>query len=221
MEFLSDVFSDTQLLLAWIIVAVFIMNALRWAPWKRFERSEQQHVFLGSCLAMTLLWSMQANVNDSLDFHLLAMTTFTLMFGWSLALLGSAVVVAAATLVGNAEFATYPVNYIVSGIMPASFTWLAWRLTQRYLPRHFFIYIFINAFFVGGFVAMLCGFSVAFLLSYTGSVSTEVLDMHYIPYFPLMFFPEAVLNGWLTTMLVSLRPEWISTFDDDLYINGK
>jgi uncharacterized membrane protein len=36
-----------------------------------------------------------------------------------------------------------------------------------------------------------------------------------------MFFPEGMLNGWIMTVLVAFRPDWVSSFDDRLYIHGK
>ena len=43
----------------------------------------------------------------------------------------------------------------------------------------------------------------------------------YVPLFPLMFFPEAVLNGMLMSILVAMRPQWVSSFDDRHYLDGK
>ena len=43
----------------------------------------------------------------------------------------------------------------------------------------------------------------------------------FMPFFPLMFFPEGMLNGWIMTVLVAFRPHWVSSFDDRLYIHGK
>ena len=42
-----------------------------------------------------------------------------------------------------------------------------------------------------------------------------------LPFFPLMFFPEGFINGWLMTVLVAFRPHWVYSFADEDYINGK
>jgi uncharacterized membrane protein len=36
-----------------------------------------------------------------------------------------------------------------------------------------------------------------------------------------MFLSEALINGMVMTMLVALRPEWVSSFSDDLYLKDK
>ncbi len=36
-----------------------------------------------------------------------------------------------------------------------------------------------------------------------------------------MFFPEAMLNGWIITILVILKPAWVFTFSDEDYLHGK
>jgi uncharacterized membrane protein len=43
----------------------------------------------------------------------------------------------------------------------------------------------------------------------------------YLPYIPLIIFPEAVLNGMLMTVFVVIRPEWVRSFDDEFYIVGR
>jgi uncharacterized membrane protein len=32
---------------------------------------------------------------------------------------------------------------------------------------------------------------------------------------------EAILNGWLPTVLVAFKPRWVYSFSDDQYIRGK
>ena len=36
-----------------------------------------------------------------------------------------------------------------------------------------------------------------------------------------MFFPEAVLNGWVMSVLVGFKPEWVRSFRDEEYLDGK
>jgi uncharacterized membrane protein len=33
-----------------------------------------------------------------------------------------------------------------------------------------------------------------------------------------MFFPEAFVNGFVMSVMVGLRPEWVVSFDDDEYL---
>jgi len=42
-----------------------------------------------------------------------------------------------------------------------------------------------------------------------------------LPFFPMMFMPEAMLNGWVMVVLVAQRPGWVYSFSDDQYLKGK
>jgi uncharacterized membrane protein len=102
---------------------------------------------------LIVLWSMRIDVVRGLQFHFLAVTSLTLMFGWSLALIS--------------------------------------------------------------------GYAATGLLLVSGAHTYEEMSSTFMPFFPLMFFPEGMLNGWIMTVLVAFRPHWVSSFDDRLYIHGK
>jgi uncharacterized membrane protein len=38
---------------------------------------------------------------------------------------------------------------------------------------------------------------------------------------PLIFFSEAFINGMIMTAMVALRPGWVGSFDDELYLKNK
>jgi uncharacterized membrane protein len=70
-------------------------------------------------------------------------------------------------------------------------------------------------------VATLSGGLALWLLTLSGAYSWIDLQQNLLPYFPLMFLPEAVINGWFMTLLVAFRPQWVGSFSDDQYINGQ
>jgi uncharacterized membrane protein len=37
----------------------------------------------------------------------------------------------------------------------------------------------------------------------------------------VMLFPEAFINGFLITVLVVYRPQWVASFSDKQYLDGK
>jgi uncharacterized membrane protein len=51
--------------------------------------------------------------------------------------------------------------------------------------------------------------------------NAEWLGYQLFPYLPLMFFSEAFINGMIVTAMVALRPGWVVSFDDNLYIKNK
>ncbi|RMG29048.1 MAG: hypothetical protein D6721_07085 [Gammaproteobacteria bacterium] len=170
---------------------------------------------------MLVLWNIKAGLTPTLHFHLLGVTTLALMAGWRLALLGVVLVLAGTTLNGNGSWETLGINLLLMGFWPALLTQGLLRLAQRRLPHNFFIYVYVNAFFAGGLAMVGVGLFSTLVFSAFGIHTTAWLGEQYLVYFPLLFFSESVFNGMLVTMLVALRPEWVHTFDDRLYIHGK
>lgn len=203
-------------------------GALAWLGWavlrlprQRLADSAFTHVYFGACVALLVLWSVQASVPPALHFHLLGVTALTLMFGWQFAALGVTVVLVGTTLNGQGSWLTFGINLLCMGALPIVLTWSLLQWAQRRLPHNFFIYVYVNAFLAAGLSMLATGTATATLLWLSGAHTLEWLGYQYLPYFPLMFFSEAVMNGMIMTLLVALRPGWVCSFDDNLYINGK
>ena len=221
MELETDLFSSA--VLGWIALfyGLILLKALHLAPWRRLRDSEQLHVFLGACVLLLILWSMRAPVQPGLTYHLLGVTALTLMFGWSLGVIGSSLVLLGITLNGKLGWDVFALNAFLTGVLPVTLTQVVLVVTRSLLPRNFFIYVLGNGFLTAGFVASLSGGLALWLLALSGAYSWLELRENLLPYFPLMFLPEAVINGWVMTVLVAYRPHWISSFSDEHYINGK
>ncbi len=221
MELNGELFSPTFRWWAAGLYGLSLYYAFRLAPWTRLRHSEQLHAFLGACLVLMLLWSLRVTVIQGLVFHFLGVTALTLMFGWSLAMFGASLALLGVTLNGMAQWSSFPVNIITLGILPISLTQTILVLVRSLLPKNFFIYILVNAFLTGGLVATLSGYLASGLLLLSGAHTSEAIGSTFLPFFPLMFLPEGMLNGWIMTVLVCNRPQWVGSFDDDLYLRGK
>jgi uncharacterized membrane protein len=195
--------------------------AVRLAPWRRLHDNEQSHVFFGALVALLVLWVLRTEVAAGLVFHLSAMTALTLLFGWSLAVTGGALVLSGITLTGLADWPGLPINFVVEVLLPATLTQFLLMVVRSTLPKHFFIYIFVNAFLAGGVVGTLSAYFAATLLAGSGAYSWVEMQNDFFPFFPLMFFPEAFLNGWAMTLLVVFKPHWVGSFRDEEYLHGK
>jgi uncharacterized membrane protein len=90
----------------------------------------------------------------------------------------------------------------------------------HYLPRHLFVYIFLCAFFNAMLAAGAATLALALLLIVTETYTAARISNDYLPYLPLYLFPEGLLNGMVTTALIGLRPDWLKTYDDELYLKG-
>jgi uncharacterized membrane protein len=221
MELSGELFTGPLLLWLWALYGGALAGAARWGRWGRFRDTEQLHVLLASCVALMILWTLRAEVVPGLGFHLLGITTVTLMFGWSVALAAGSLALLVVTGIGFADWNAFPVNALTTVLVPATLTQVLLVVVRSALPRHFFVYVFVNAFLTGGVAALAGGFVSAWLLASSGAYHLGELQQTVMPFFPLMFFPEAILNGWLMTLMVALRPRWVWSFRDEEYLHGK
>jgi len=88
---------------------------------------------------------------------------------------------------------------------------------QRWLPHNFFIYVFINAFLTGALSMLLCGYAASAVLAMADYMPAS----SYLQVIPLLMFGEAFLNGMLMILLVAYKPQWVATFHDRWYLDGK
>ncbi|HHH37994.1 MAG TPA: molecular chaperone DnaJ [Sedimenticola sp.] len=221
MEVAGNLFSDVAHWWLAGLYSLLLLLAVRLGNWRRLLDSEQLNVFLGSCVALILLWQVRAQIDPAWAFHLLGVTTLTLMFGWSLAVAGASIVLLAVTINGSQDWGGFFLNALTLAVLPATLTQFSLVLARSYLPKNFFVYVLVNAFLTAGFVGLVSGYLTSWLLVLSGRFTLLELEQNFIPFFPLMFLPEAILNGWIMTILVLYRPRWVGSFSDVQYINGK
>lgn len=203
-------------------VLVFVLlAAVRHAAFGRFRNNEFTHVYFAACVILLLLWNTRVGVLPALNFHLLGVTAVTLMFGWAYAVFAVFLVALGGMLNAGADWESLGLNVLVSGCVPILVTESLLRFSQRRLPHNFFVYVYINGFFAAGLSITGANLLGALLMLIADASSTEWLNYQYYPYFPLIFFSEAIVNGMIMTALVALRPGWVCSFDDNLYLNNK
>jgi uncharacterized membrane protein len=188
------------------------------APWRTLLAGERLHVFLGTCVALMVLWHIQAGVSPGLNFHILGSTLLLLMFGAPLALLGVALVLAAVTFNGIGGWQAYSVNALLMGVLPVGISWLVWRLAERQLPSNLFIYIFVCGFFAAALAMAALGLASTLLFVVSGAYALDHLLAQYLPFYLLMVFPEAVLTGSFVALMTVYRPHWMASYDEDRYL---
>ena len=69
-------------------------------------------------------------------------------------------------------------------------------------------------------VGLAVGYLVARILAASGASRFALFGQRVLPFFPLMYLPEANLNGWLPTASVAFEPRWVHSFSDEQYIHG-
>ncbi len=212
--------------LAWtagggLLAAALLAHAARTAPWPRFASNEVVHVWYGAILFVLLLWSLQATVGEGFTFHLLGSGGLTLLFGPALALVGGALALALLLVVHGGSWANAGVGFVTMVAVPVAATTIVLRLAERRLPPNFFVYVFVAAFFGAGFSYAVAGLAGAAVLAAGAGRSVAVVFGEYAPYLVYLAFGEATLTGMLVTLAVVYRPQWVATFDDARYLDGR
>lgn len=209
----------------WLLNALFLsilLYAASKTPFKKFlENVSGQHVFFGAMVMLFLLWGIKAGISPGLGFHHLGATLFTLMFGWPLAIFGLSIIMLASMLMQHNELISLGANGVLSILIPVLVSYGVLRLSQKFLPDNFFIYIFIAAFFGAGIAVAASRLTSIVLLALIDAYPLAKLIEESLLYTPMFMFPEMFVTGMLISIFVVYRPDWVATFDDERYIIGK
>lgn len=206
--------------ISWLLVVGLFVLMWRKTAWPMLIEPANLNSFLGAAVILLGLWLVKAGVQPGLSLHLLGATALTLMFRPWFAILALALVIGGLTI-HNGQYAAYPANLLLMGVLPVSVSWAIYRLVERKLPNHFFIYIFLNCFFGAGLAIVAVGLASTAYAAASGTYSIDYLLENYLPYYLLMAWAESFTTGMIMTVLVIYRPEWVATFDDKRYLQSK
>ena len=205
-----------------IVFLLLLLLAILLSPWKLLlNRQEQQHVFLGAVVGLLTIWGIRAGISPGLGFHHLGATLFSLMFGWPLAVVGLSIALLVSILLQASDWASLGINGLLSIALPVMVSIGILRLSQKWLPDNFFIYIFICAYFGAAIAVAVSRAGAIGILALLHAYPDEKLVEEALQYLPLFMLPEAFVTGMLVTIFVVYRPDWVASFDDERYIKGK
>ena len=204
-----------------LFTSVLLFAAIKVEFRQLLNNKPGQHVYFGAMVMLLLLWGLKAGVSPGLGFHHLGATLFTLMFGWPLAIFGLTTIMLVSVLLQHNELIGLGVNGCLSIVIPVLTSYAVLKLSQKYLPDNFFIYIFVVAFFGAGIAVAASRLSSIVLLSLVNAYPETKLIEESLLYTPLFMFPEMFITGMLISVFVVYKPHWVITFDDERYITGK
>ena len=222
MNFPDQLFAAPWAVGAFAVFVPIVLWCVWTAPWRRLADSGQLNVWLGTIVVLMLLWSMKASIRPGMNMHLLGATMFTLMFGRQLAILGLSVVLAAVTynsmLTGNLGWSAFALNALAMIVVPVVLAWVILRAVERWLPPHFFVYVFVATFFGAALNTVLTGLAATSLLAVADVYAADMLFGDFFLSYVLLAFAEAWLTGAAITVMVVYYPHWVSSFDDRRYL---
>ena len=206
---------------AWPIFALFVVWNAAGAPWKLLHRNLMEWVYLGAIVLLIGLWWMKAESQTGLGLHFLGTTAMVLIFGWRLALVGTAAALIALTAVGRYEWTSLGINGMITVVMPVLLANRLHTLVFHAFPKHYFVYVIVSAHFASMAVMAAVVATSALLLWLAGAYPLDRIANDYLVFLPIAMLPEGFINGAVLSMLTAWKPEWVRSFDDRDYIDGK
>ncbi|MGL6518021.1 energy-coupling factor ABC transporter permease [Aeromonas caviae] len=203
-------------LLLWLVLLAFSLNAslLRTLG----AHPLYQHLCLGGAIVLVPLWTLRAGLHEGLEIHFLGLTSLTLLLGWRLALLAPCLTLLLLAYFGVIPLADIGWQALIGVALPVATSWLLFLGSWAWLPHHLFVYLFVAAFLGGALSISTKVIASALLMRVSGTYSWHTISADYLSIWPLLLFPEALLNGMTMTLLAVYRPHWVNTFFDREYL---
>ncbi|GAB3542855.1 hypothetical protein GCM10027343_15520 [Noviherbaspirillum agri] len=205
--------------LAILAATVFLYGNVRTAPWRQLAGPGAFSAWCALIIALPLLWRFDIPIAQGMALHMLGMPLFVLMYGRQLAMAGIAISALAFTVLENGLWSNLGMNLLLLAVLPAYCGDVVMRLTEKYFPRNVFVYLLGNGFF--GTVLMLATIGLMSLGVHRMWITGTPPGGDVIAYMLLLSWGEAFLTGFLLTIFTVYRPEWVLTFDDEVYLRGK
>lgn len=203
-----------MLLLDAALAVVATAIALWLRPWRAVALTGPPWPWLAAWALMPLWWGLDRYAAVPLAQPMSGAALLMLMVGWPLAVLSFWPVMALTVLAGGLDTAEGLHRLVWLGVAPATLMLGIGGVLRRWLPHHLFIYILGRGFF-GTFVACALASVGALMLraDLSAAVASDLLIARV-----LTAFGEAFLTGMLTAIFVALRPQWLATYADRLYL---
>ncbi len=201
--------------LALVLVALAVAVALR--PWRQFGAGFPLNAWLACLVLLPWLWASQRALPGGMALQMSGAGLLVLMFGWPLAVLS---LVPIALLGGWMAGLSWPtaVNLLAwNGVAVATFALAFGLATRRWLPRHPFVFILGRGFIVTALAMMAAGTLASFATPLPPGTELDTLLIGHW----LMAWGEAFATGMLTAVFVAFRPEWLATWSDARYLEGR
>lgn len=204
-------------------IALFLLLlAISYAPWRALIAVQQrQHIYFFGMFCLVLLWKMHFSWLPGLILHPMGMAVFTVVFGWSLALLAGAVSMLAFVLLNDFHWSSIGIDFLLTVVIPASVCHGIIKLVLWQRSKNLFLYM-LGAGFVGAIIGLLASLLLVTLLALVSGEYVFVDRMwREIVILIMIGNVEGFLNGALVTVMTVLAPDLVKTFDNRKYFNEK
>jgi uncharacterized membrane protein len=222
MNFTALVLPESFHLAGWVGLAFLAWRWLISGDWRRLAEPTNLNLFLGATVAVLAIWQIRTGVKPGLAFHLYGISALTLMFGFWRASFAGVLILLTNAVFGRGNLTALGFDALLLVALPAAVSWGMFRLLDRRLPNHFFVYVLGNGFFGAALAVAAIGLATTAVMAMAGVYPLDYLLAQYTPFATLLIsWAEAFSTGMAITVIAVYRPAWLETFDDVRYIQNK
>lgn len=218
----AQLFANDWLLLANAAFALLLFRAAHIAPWRTLLGNPIMfNALVGLMFCTPVFWQLNAGIHAGFNFHLIGSTLFLLMFGWPIALICLTAIMIASWMYTGIDLITIGINGLLMLAVPMLFSETLLRISQRYLPKNFFLFVLLNGFFCAALATIVMIAATSLVLLGLTHYTWPQIQYHYLIPAPILLFAEAFATGAVITAFAVAQPEAVMNFSVDDYLTGK
>jgi uncharacterized membrane protein len=218
----AQLFTADWLWLFNLFFGLFLLRALRQAPWRTLlDNAVMVNAFVGLLFGAFLFWQLNVGVRPGMNFHILGSTLFMLMFGWQIASVSITLVMLATWLRADTGLLSLGINGLLMIAIPVLFSEWLLRFSKRRLPKNLFLFVLWNGFACGAFSIVLNALATTLLLLGLSHYTWAAIQHYFLIATPILIFTEAFSTGMLITAFTVFQPDAVMNFSDEEYLKGK
>jgi uncharacterized membrane protein len=195
-----------------LVLALAVAAATR--PWRVLAGGAPPWPWLAWWAVLPLLWCADTLARMPIAQPLSGACLLMLMAGWPLAMLALVPVALIVAGLGDLAPAEALHRTVWLGVVPATLAMGLGAAIRRWLPHHLFVYILGRGFFASLLALATSGWvALAWQGSPAGTLAADLAVGRW-----LAAWGDAFLTGMMVAIFVALRPEWLATYSDRLYL---
>ncbi len=196
-----------------ILVAALAISLLT-RPWRLLAGSALLTPLLAILTVLPWLWALPRLHTMPLQLQLSGACAVVLMLGWPLGVLALTAVALIGGLLAPADLSTLLAQAVWQGVVPATLALALGAALRRWAGTHVFVFILARG-FAG---TVLCTFAAANLAMLAGQdMQAAAGSLSQVARW-LMAWGDGFLTGMLAAIFVAVRPQWLATWSDRLYL---
>jgi uncharacterized membrane protein len=215
--------------MAWILAAcaIFLLGVFK-SRHNVLLQPRLRNIFAVFILLLAMAWNIRAelpnsNLNDFIDIslHFFGASLLVALFGFWSAITLLFIVALAGIFSFSSDLVETTRHYILVSVVPAFFAMCVIQLVHRFLPRHLFILILGDG-YLAAFISTFATGVLIYILQQAFDVkSFSTTDpLGWFMGLLISAFMEGSLSGMLLAILVIYRPQWVTTYQEDQYMNA-